>query len=56
MGEITKLTKATSTSDSLRTTVPSGIVKQLDLKEKDKLDWTLKVEKNNLVIIVKPIK
>jgi hypothetical protein len=56
MGEITKLAKATSKSDSLRTTVPSGIVKQLNLKEKDSLDWVLKVEKDNLVIVVKPIK
>lgn len=56
MGEITKLAKATSKSDSLRTTIPSGIVKQFNLKEKDRLDWVLKVEKNNLVIIVKPIK
>ena len=36
MGEITRLTKATSKSDSLRTTVPSGIVSHFKLHEKDK--------------------
>ena len=50
MGEKTKLTKASSKSESLRTTVPSGIVHQLDLKEGDKLEWKIKADKNKLII------
>ena len=38
MGEVTVLTKATSKSKSLRTTVPMGIVKQFNLSEGDKLN------------------
>jgi hypothetical protein len=55
MGEKTTLTKASTKSESLRTTVPAGIVHQLDLKEGDKLDWTLKAENGNLIIVIKPI-
>ncbi|HGE70596.1 TPA: AbrB family transcriptional regulator [Candidatus Poribacteria bacterium] len=56
MGEITVLSKATTTSKSLRTTVPSGIVKQFNLKERDRLEWEIRAEDGKLVIIVKPIK
>jgi len=56
MGEITKLAKATSKSDSLRTTVPSGIVKQFGLTEKDSLEWTMKAENSQMIINVKPVK
>ena len=54
MGEITTLTKASTKSESLRTTVPAGIVKQFSLTEGDKLNWTLKAENGELIIIVKP--
>ena len=54
MGEKTTLTKASSKSESLRTTVPSGIVHQLDLKEGDKLEWKIKAEKNKLIIELTP--
>jgi bifunctional DNA-binding transcriptional regulator/antitoxin component of YhaV-PrlF toxin-antitoxin module len=56
MGEITKLTKATSKSDSLRTTVPTGIVKQFNLEEKDALEWNIDIIESKLAIMVKPIK
>jgi hypothetical protein len=56
MGEITYLTKAASKSASLRTTVPMSLVKQFGLTEDDKLDWILKAEGGELVIIIKPIK
>lgn len=52
MGEITVLTKATTTSNSLRTTVPSGIVKQLKLTEGDKLEWEIRAENGKLVLVV----
>ena len=55
MGEITKLTKATSKSDSLRTTVPSGIVSHFKLREKDALDWDIEVREEKLIIVVTPI-
>ena len=56
MGEETILTKATSTSNSLRTTVPAGIVKQFNLEEKDLLGWSIDIKKSKLIIVVKPIK
>lgn len=56
MGEITKLNKSATKSESLRTTVPFSIVKQFGLTEYDELEWFLKVEGGELVIQVKPIK
>jgi bifunctional DNA-binding transcriptional regulator/antitoxin component of YhaV-PrlF toxin-antitoxin module len=54
MGEITTLTKAAPKTISLRTTVPANIVRQFNLKEGDKLDWSLKADQGDLIIIVKP--
>ena len=56
MGEETTLTKAATRTTSLRTTVPASIVRQFNLESGDKLDWTLKAEEGELIIIVKPIK
>ncbi len=56
MGDITSINRATSTNQSLRTTIPKSIVSQFGLKYKDKLEWLIKAEDNNLVIHVKPIK
>ncbi len=55
-GEKTKLTKANSGSYSLRTTMPKGIVSQLELKKGDSVFWELHPEKNGkgLQIIVTP--
>jgi len=50
------ITRATSKSKSLRTTIPMGIVKQFNISEGDKLDWEIRAENGELVIIVKPIK
>jgi bifunctional DNA-binding transcriptional regulator/antitoxin component of YhaV-PrlF toxin-antitoxin module len=55
MGEKTALTKATSQSDSLRTTVPKGIVRQFNLQEKQMLDWEITAKDNKLIIIVTPL-
>jgi len=55
-GQITTLTKANKTSQSLRTTVPMGIIKQFGLKEGDKLLWRLDVKDNKLVIVIEPVK
>jgi len=56
MGEITVLTKATSKSKSLRTTIPMGIVKQFNLSEGDKLNWEIRAKGGELIIVVKPIR
>lgn len=56
MGEVTVVTKATSKSKSLRTTIPMGIVKQFNLLEGDKLNWEIKAESGELVIVIKPLK
>ena len=55
-GEETILTHASTRGNSLRTTVPIGVARQLGLKEGDRLRWEIQAEDNNLVILVKPIK
>jgi bifunctional DNA-binding transcriptional regulator/antitoxin component of YhaV-PrlF toxin-antitoxin module len=37
---------------SLRTTVPEGIVAFMGIKEGDKLEWTMDIQKNERVSIV----
>jgi antitoxin component of MazEF toxin-antitoxin module len=56
MGERTVLTRATSKSDSLRTTVPRSIVKHFDIQERDQLEWSFEVKNSKLMIEVKPIR
>jgi len=56
MGEVTVLTRATSKGRSLRVTVPMGIVKQFGLSEGDKLDWEIRAEGGELIIVVRPIR
>ncbi len=54
MGSKTTIAKASSIAHSYRTTVPAAVINQFNLKEGDKLDWTLKGEKSGeLVIIVR---
>jgi len=55
-GETTVLSGATSNSKSLRATVPIGIVRQFGLHEGDAINWQLKVEGGEMVIVAKPIK
>jgi len=54
MGFKTTIAKASTIANSYRTTVPAGIMSHFNLKEGDKLDWTLKAENGNLVVIVTP--
>ena len=56
MAEKTKLTKATTKSKSLRTTIPMGIVKQFNLSEADEIDWEIRAEDGELIIVVRPVK
>lgn len=50
----TVLTVATTSSRSIRTTVPIGIVRQLKLREGDRLRWQIKADGNKLIVIVEP--
>jgi bifunctional DNA-binding transcriptional regulator/antitoxin component of YhaV-PrlF toxin-antitoxin module len=54
-GEITTVASATTTSKSLRSTIPRGIVRQFGLSEGDRLRWFIKAQDNKLVITVEPI-
>jgi bifunctional DNA-binding transcriptional regulator/antitoxin component of YhaV-PrlF toxin-antitoxin module len=55
LGEHTKLVKASSKFESLRTTVPKSLVKLLKLKEGDMLDWDLTAKDNKLVLTVEKV-
>jgi hypothetical protein len=55
-GDLTTISPATTVSKSLRSTVPSSIVRQFRLSKGDKLRWRMEVSNNRLVIIVEPIK
>jgi bifunctional DNA-binding transcriptional regulator/antitoxin component of YhaV-PrlF toxin-antitoxin module len=55
-GEITTIVPATTVSKSLRSTIPSSIVRHFGLSKGDKLRWKLKAQDSKLVIVVEPIK
>jgi len=54
-GEVTTLTKASPKFSSLRTTVPMGLVKQFNLKEGDRLDWSIEARGGELIIVVRKV-
>ena len=56
MGEMTRLTKATSKSDSLRTTVPKSIVSFLKLEMGEVIEWEMEIKNNQRVAVVRCIK
>ena len=53
MGSKTTIAKASTIANSLRTTVPAAVVKNFDLIEGDRLDWTLKADKGEIVVVVR---
>ncbi len=53
-GEVTVIASATSKSQSLRTTIPAGIVRQFGLKEKQRLNWSIQISDNKMVIVITP--
>lgn len=55
-GQITTIVPATTVSRSLRTTIPSAIVRQFKLSKGDKLRWEMKAVDSKLAIEVEPIK
>jgi antitoxin component of MazEF toxin-antitoxin module len=55
VGEVTTIAKASSNYASLRTVIPMSIVKQWNLKEGDKLDWSWEVHNNEMFVAVRRI-
>jgi hypothetical protein len=55
VGEITTIARASSNFSSLRTVVPMNIVRQWQLKEGDKLDWSWEARDNEMVMVVKKV-
>jgi antitoxin component of MazEF toxin-antitoxin module len=56
-GQITSLTKANKTSESLRTTVPASVIKQFDLNEGDQLRWQFETDKRGEIFVkIEPVK
>ena len=56
MGEKSSLTRASAKSESLRATVPKGIVNFLKLKPGEIIDWEMEIKDNQHVAIVKSIR
>ena len=52
MGEKSRLVKAATGKESLRTTVPMSIVKQWGLHEGDDIEWSLEIRGNEMIVIV----
>jgi hypothetical protein len=50
-GHVTRLAKATSASESLRTTVPSGVVRDLDLGLGDQLRWVVHAREDGTLVV-----
>jgi len=53
LGETSKVSKATTTSVSLRTTIPEHIVETLGIHVGDVLDWTVEEKKGKKVTVVR---
>ena len=52
--EKSSLTKASAKSESLRTTVPKGIVSFLKLENGETLVWDMEIKNGDRVALVKP--
>ena len=52
----TKIGRAKSTGDSLKTTIPMTIIKMMGLQYGDNLKWNCEVKDNKFVICVEPEK
>ena len=56
VGEVTTIGKASSNFASLRTVIPMPIVRQWNLKDGDKLDWSWEARNNEMVVVVRKAK
>ena len=54
MGEESSITRASAKSESLRATVPKGIVNFLKLKIGETIEWEMEIKNGERVTIVKP--
>jgi antitoxin component of MazEF toxin-antitoxin module len=55
-GDITKITKASTKSNSLRVTIPRSVTHQFGLKDGHGLKCRVEMEGNELAIMTKPWK
>jgi hypothetical protein len=53
VGEETTLAKNSPKFASLRTTIPMSIVRQWQLKEGDKLDWSWEARDGEMILLVR---
>ncbi|HET7147992.1 MAG TPA: AbrB/MazE/SpoVT family DNA-binding domain-containing protein [Candidatus Nitrosopolaris sp.] len=53
VGEETTLAKNSPKFASLRTTIPMSIVRQWQLKEGDKLDWSWEARDGEMILVVR---
>jgi antitoxin component of MazEF toxin-antitoxin module len=53
MTEVTKVSKAHSRFNSLKTTIPSSLVKEWKLKPGNQLEWDWVVINNKMVMTIK---
>lgn len=51
----TKINKANTSSESLRTTIPKTVRDTIGLKEGDTLKWSISIENNEFIIKIKKI-
>ena len=54
MAETSQITRASSISDSLRATIPKGIVSFLRIEVGETLVWEMEIIKGERVVVVKP--
>ena len=55
MSETSIVTKASSKSESLRATIPKGIVSFLKINVGETVAWEMEIKDNERVAVVKPI-
>ena len=55
MGLITRVASAKKGTRSLKTTVPEGIAEFLELSDKDELEWKMKFQDEQRVVLVKKL-
>lgn len=51
MADFTTATKASTKSESLRSTIPNTVVSALNIKDGDKLLWNLQAVENQMIVI-----
>ena len=54
--ETSKLSYVKKGAKSLKTTVPMGVVKQLELSHGDKLNWKIETKDGETVVVVRKVK